>query len=179
MLLVTIAIIDDVGAVAIIAFFYTQSLDPMALGLALAVMGSGWPLPTSLALAESPSTSRLCPLWLLVLQSGIHATIAGVLAAATVPLGKGEPRSPLERLEHGLHPWVMFGIVPVFGFVSAGVAFTGGLAALFAPCRWRSRSASSSASKWACSARSAPHSRSASASGPKAPAGARSMAPRC
>jgi NhaA family Na+:H+ antiporter len=72
-------------------------------------------------------------LWFFVLKSGIHPTIAGVLASATVPLGKGEERSTLESLEHGLHPWVMFGIVPLFGFVSAGVALSGGIGALRDP----------------------------------------------
>ncbi len=71
-------------------------------------------------------------LWLAMLASGIHATIAGVLAAFAVPLGNGEASSPLKSLEHGLHPWVMFGIVPLFGLVSAGVHI-GGVDALFAP----------------------------------------------
>src|SRR5690606_22480630 len=64
-------------------------------------------------------------LWLAVLNSGVHATIAGVLAAFAVPLGLGEERSPLKQLEHRIHPYVMFGIVPLFGFASAGVAIGG------------------------------------------------------
>jgi NhaA family Na+:H+ antiporter len=64
-------------------------------------------------------------LWVAVFQSGVHPTVAGVLVALTVPLGKGEARSPLKLLEHRLHPWVMFGIVPLFGFASAGVTFPG------------------------------------------------------
>jgi NhaA family Na+:H+ antiporter len=60
-------------------------------------------------------------LWILILASGVHATIAGVLAALTIPLGAGEAESPLRRLEHTVHPFVMFGIVPLFGLVSAGV----------------------------------------------------------
>jgi NhaA family Na+:H+ antiporter len=60
-------------------------------------------------------------LWFAMLASGIHPTIAGVLAALTIPLGKGEPHSPLKRLEHAIHPWVMFGIMPLFGLSSAGV----------------------------------------------------------
>jgi NhaA family Na+:H+ antiporter len=61
-------------------------------------------------------------LWFAMLASGIHPTIAGVLAALTIPLGRDEAHSPLKRLEHAIHPWVMFGVVPLFGFVSAGVA---------------------------------------------------------
>jgi NhaA family Na+:H+ antiporter len=72
-------------------------------------------------------------LWLAMLASGIHATIAGVLAALTIPLGRGESYSPLRRLEHEIHPFVMFGIMPLFGFASAGVALTGGLDALMQP----------------------------------------------
>jgi NhaA family Na+:H+ antiporter len=70
-------------------------------------------------------------LWLLVLASGVHATIAGVLAALTIPLGQGV--SPLKRLEHAIHPWVMFGVVPIFGFASAGVALGGGLSEMVKP----------------------------------------------
>jgi NhaA family Na+:H+ antiporter len=72
-------------------------------------------------------------LWLAMLASGIHATIAGVVAALTIPLGRGEERSPLKRLEHAIHPWVMFGIMPLFGIASAGVALSGGWHAQFQP----------------------------------------------
>lgn len=127
LMLVTIAVIDDVGAVAIIALAYTQRVDTMALGAAAALVAL-------LALVNIMGARRAWPylvgfafLWWLVLASGIHATIAGVLAALTIPLGEGERHSTLEHLEHRLAPWVMFGIVPLFGFVSAGVhlPFTG------------------------------------------------------
>ena len=132
-LLVTIAIVDDIGAVAIIALAYTESLDGSALGgaavliAAMATMGlfgvrKLWPYLIGFAV-----------LWLLVLASGVHATIAGVLAALAVPRGSGEQRSPLKHLERLLHPWVMFAIVPAFAFVSAGVELTGGIGALFDP----------------------------------------------
>lgn len=131
--LVTVAIIDDVGAVAIIALFYTESLNTNALALALGAI-------TLMAIANMLGVRRapfylggFVALWFLVLTSGVHATIAGVLAAATVPLGKGEATSTLETIERNIHPWVMFGIVPLFGFVSAGVALTGGINALVAP----------------------------------------------
>jgi NhaA family Na+:H+ antiporter len=120
-LLVSIAVVDDVGAVAIIALAYTEHVNTLALGAAAALVGL-------LALVNMMGVRRMWPylagfalLWLLVVASGVHATIAGVLAALTIPLGPGEERSTLEHLEHRLHPWVMFGIVPLFGFVSAGV----------------------------------------------------------
>ena len=133
LLLVTIAIIDDIGAVLIIALFYTPSLNVWALGGALALAGA-------MATLGQFGVRRLWPfmigfvfLWLLVMESGVHPTISGVLAALTIPLGKGEATSPLKRLEHEIHPWVMFGVVPIFGFASAGVTLSGGLGALTEP----------------------------------------------
>jgi NhaA family Na+:H+ antiporter len=64
-------------------------------------------------------------LWLAVLASGVHPTVAGVLTALTIPLGPDDATSPLHRLEHRLHPWVMFGVMGLFGFASAGVAIEG------------------------------------------------------
>jgi NhaA family Na+:H+ antiporter len=126
LLLVTIAIVDDVGAVLIIALFYTAQLDVSALAAALGVAGA-------LAALGLFGVRRLAPflfggaaIWLLVLSSGIHPTIAGVLVALTVPLGRGEPHSPLKHLEHALHPWVMFGVMPLFALVAAGVDLGGG-----------------------------------------------------
>lgn len=121
LLLVTIAIVDDVGAVIIIALVYTASLDATAIGLAVLVFGA-------MAALNMLGVRRLLPylagfslLWIAMLASGIHPTIAGVLAALTIPLGKGERHSPLKGLEHAIHPWVMFGIMPLFGLASAGV----------------------------------------------------------
>jgi Na+:H+ antiporter, NhaA family len=121
LLLVTIAIVDDVGAVLIIALVYTSQLDYWAI-IAAAVIVTG------MAGMNLLGVRRLLPyligfglLWYAMLASGIHATIAGVIAALTVPLGQGEAYSPLKRLEHAIHPWVMFGIMPLFGLVSAGV----------------------------------------------------------
>ena len=127
LLLVTIAIVDDVGAVLIIALFYTQDLNVPMLAGALAVVGG-------MAALGQFGVRRLWPflfafplLWLLMLGSGVHATISGVLAALTIPLGRGETHSPLKRLEHDIHPWVMFGVVPLFGFAAAGVELSGGI----------------------------------------------------
>ena len=137
--LTTLAIVDDMGAVVIIALAYTSDLDPVALGGAAVV------LATMIALNRG-GTMRLTPylllavlLWYCVFLSGIHATVAGVLAAMTIPVKPtpGAPEavdSPLHRLEHILHPWVAFAIVPLFGFVNAGVAFVGlPLSILWAP----------------------------------------------
>lgn len=132
LLLVTIAIVDDVGAVIIIALVYTAELDGAAIAAAVAILAAMgimnqfgvrrlWPYLTAFAL-----------LWVAVLASGIHATIAGVLAALAIPLGRGEPTSPLKRLEHRIHPWVMFGVVPMFGLASAGVTL-GSFEALVQP----------------------------------------------
>jgi len=133
LLLVTIAIIDDIGAVAIIALAYTDTLDPLALG-AVAI------ITCAMAAMGLFGVRRLLPfligfllLWLAMHASGVHATISGVVAALTIPLGRGEAHSPLKRLEHAIHPWVMFGVVPLFGFASAGVHLGGGLGALASP----------------------------------------------
>lgn len=132
-LLVTIAIVDDIGAVAIIALAYTQSLDGMALGGAAVLLAAMATMSVFGVRTLWPYLLAFAVLWLMVLASGVHATIAGVLAALTIPLGRGEKRSPLKRLEHSLHPWVMFGVVPIFGFVSAGVELSGGFGALVQP----------------------------------------------
>ena len=132
-LLLAIAIIDDIGAIAIIALFYTENMNMGALGLAL--------LPAAgLLLLNRAGVARTIPyfllaavLWICVLKSGVHATLAGVLTAMFVPIATGEER-PLERLEHALHPWGAFLILPVFAFANAGVSFAGaGIDALLAP----------------------------------------------
>jgi NhaA family Na+:H+ antiporter len=131
-LLVTIAIIDDIGAVVIIAIFYTAEINMAALAASGLLVGA-------MATLNMFGVRRLWPyllifpfLWVAVFQSGIHATIAGVVAALTIPLGRGEAVSPLKKLEHKLHPLVMFGIVPLFGLAKAGVTI-GGLDELLSP----------------------------------------------
>ncbi|HXH00066.1 MAG TPA: Na+/H+ antiporter NhaA [Sphingomicrobium sp.] len=133
LLLVTIAIVDDVGAVVIIALAYTADIDGTALAGALALTGAMAAMGQFGVRQLWPFLVGFVLLWLLVLASGIHPTIAGVLAAMTIPLAKGEHHSPLKRLEHAVHPWVMFAIVPLFGFVSAGASLRGGLDTLVAP----------------------------------------------
>ena len=125
LLLVTIAIVDDIGAVLVIALFYTGDLNLPALGGAIAVAGAMLALGRFGVRRLWPFIVGFALMWMLMLASGVHATIAGVLAALTIPLGH-EGASPLKRMEHAIHPWVMFGIVPIFGLVSAGVHLTGG-----------------------------------------------------
>lgn len=121
--LLTVAIVDDLGAVLVIAFFYTTGLDLMWLGIAAAIF-------LALVVVNRAGVSSLIPyilgavaLWFAVLHSGVHATIAGVLAALTVPLALNkEHDSPLLRLEHALVAPNGFLIVPLFGLANAGVA---------------------------------------------------------
>ena len=133
LLLVTVAIVDDIGAVIIIALAYTESLNGVMLGAAAAVTGIMATMGLVGVRRLWPFMAGFAVLWVLVLASGVHATIAGVLAALTVPLATNEAHSPLKHLEHSLHPWVMFGIIPLFGFTSAGVHLVGGIDSLLAP----------------------------------------------
>ncbi len=133
LLLVTVAIIDDIGAVAIIALAYTSSLDPVALGIAGLITATMAAMGMFGVRRLSPFLIGFVCLWAATFASGVHPTISGVVAALTIPLGQGEARSPLKRLEHRIHPWVMLGIIPLFGFVSAGVGLTGGLGAITEP----------------------------------------------
>lgn len=121
-----LAILDDMGAVAIIAIFYTSDISLLMLGSAAA---------TALLMAgmNKAGVKRLLPylvagalMWFFMLQSGVHATVAGILSALFIPLNtSGTSDSPLERLEHGLEPWVVFLILPIFGFANAGVSLSG------------------------------------------------------
>ncbi|MXO84493.1 Na+/H+ antiporter NhaA [Altererythrobacter aurantiacus] len=132
-LLLAIAIIDDIGAIAIIALFYTENMNTGALLLALVPAAAMLLLNRSGVARTIPYFLLGAILWILVLKSGVHATLAGVVTAMFVPIATGEER-PLERLEHALHPWVAFLILPLFAFANAGVSFAGaGLEALAAP----------------------------------------------
>ncbi len=139
LLLTTIAIMDDVGAVIIIAFFYTSALNWIALGSAAVIFALMWGLNRRGIKSLAVYLLLAIALWAAVLLSGVHATIAGVLAALTIPIRTtpGTPDatdSPLHRLEHGLHPWSAYLIVPLFGFANAGVELGGlGVNGLLAP----------------------------------------------
>jgi NhaA family Na+:H+ antiporter len=137
--LVTVAIVDDMGAVVIIALFYTAKINLLALGAAAAILGVMFACNRIGLKSLAVYLLLFVLLWYAMLLSGVHATIAGVLAAMTIPFEStpgtpDSPTSPLHRLEHALHPWVAFAIVPLFGFANAGVD-VGGLTAdqIFAP----------------------------------------------
>ncbi len=128
--LVTVAIVDDMGAVAIIALAYTQSINTIALLAAAAILAVMYVLNRNDVQKLWPYLLLAVALWFAVLSSGVHATIAGVLAAMMVPIIRtpGSPDSqvsPLHILEHRLDGWVAFAIVPLFGFVNAGVSLSG------------------------------------------------------
>lgn len=123
-LLLAVAIIDDIGAIAIIAIFYSAEINVTMLGFgALALI--------AMVICNRAGVARTLPyvllsgvLWYFVLKSGVHATLAGVAAALTIPLNaSGE--QPLARMEHALHSWVAFVVVPIFAFANAGVSFEG------------------------------------------------------
>jgi NhaA family Na+:H+ antiporter len=132
-LLLAIAVIDDIGAIAIIALFYTQGIDWSLLAMAAVVLAVMAGLGKGKVAHNWPYIVLGVVLWVLVLKSGVHATLAGVAAALTIPMSSGTQR-PLERMEHALHPWVAFLVVPVFAFANAGVSLSGlELSALIEP----------------------------------------------
>ncbi|MEL0253273.1 MAG: Na+/H+ antiporter NhaA, partial [Novosphingobium sp.] len=123
--LLTVAIVDDLGAVLVIAFFYTTGLDLAWLGAAAAILVGLALLNPFGVKAITPYVIGAVVLWYAVLHSGVHATIAGVAAALTVPLALNRKHdSPLLRLEHALVTPNGFIVVPLFGLANAGVALT-------------------------------------------------------
>ncbi len=124
--LLTLAILDDFGAILIIAVAYTDQLSPLSLAVAAGAVAV-------LALLNRRGVASITPyllvgmvLWTAVLKSGVHATLAGVALAAFIPMrGKSADDSPLRRLEHDLHPAVAYAIVPLFAFANAGVPLDG------------------------------------------------------
>jgi NhaA family Na+:H+ antiporter len=125
--LLSVAIFDDLGAILVIALFYTADLSTSSLLVAAGLIGV-------LALLNRMGVMRLAAyilvgiaLWVAVLKSGVHATLAGVVLAMFIPLrvsnpSSGSSESLLHHLEHMLHPWVAFGVLPVFAFANAGVS---------------------------------------------------------
>jgi NhaA family Na+:H+ antiporter len=130
--LLSVAIFDDLGAIVVIALFYTSDLSLLSLAVAACLI-------VVLACLNRFGVTRPAayflvgfPLWVAVLKSGVHATLAGVVLAMFIPIraprqSESPPavESPLHRLEHTLHPWVAFGVLPVFAFFNAGVSVAG------------------------------------------------------
>ena len=123
--LTTIAIFDDLGAIIIIAVFYSADLSTGSLALA----GAGIAV---LFVLNRIGVRNLAAyiivgifIWLFVLKSGVHATLAGIAVAAFIPLKSCDEHSPARHLEHILHPWVAYGVLPIFAFANAGVTFSG------------------------------------------------------
>ncbi|PXA74226.1 MULTISPECIES: Na+/H+ antiporter NhaA [Vibrio] len=125
--LLALAIIDDLGVIIIIALFYTSELSSLALGLGLLTAGGLYLLNRYNVTSLPPYLILGAILWFAVLQSGIHATLAGVMIGFAIPLrGKqAGSSSPLKHLEHRLHPWSTFAILPLFAFVNAGISLEG------------------------------------------------------
>ncbi len=123
--LLTLAILDDLGAIIIIALFYTAELKAYFLLLAL--------IPLAVLIVMNlKGMHRIAPailaggvMWFFVLESGVHATLAGVVTAFCIPLKDRRGGSPLHTIEHGLAPYVLYLIVPIFAFANAGVVLTG------------------------------------------------------
>jgi len=139
--LTSLAIMDDLGAILIIALFYAADLSTSALGLAALLTGALFALNRFGVMRLAPYLLLGVLLWGCMLFSGIHATLAGVVLAMTIPLGSSvdENRddgasSPLHHLEDALGPWVAFLVLPVFGFANAGVSLAGAsMESLLAP----------------------------------------------
>jgi Na+:H+ antiporter, NhaA family len=125
--LLALAIIDDLGSIVIIAVFYTSELSLLAL--ALAAIGIAVLIALNRQGIGSVAAYALVGLfiWVCVLESGVHATLSGVVTAFAIPLapGPGEKHGLLERLEEALYPWVTFGVLPAFAFANAGVSLAG------------------------------------------------------
>ena len=132
--LLTLAILDDLGAILIIAFFYTAELHLDYLFLALIPLAIMFYLNRSGIHRIAPIILLGAVLWVLVLKSGVHATLAGVITAFFIPIKDKWGKSPLHSLEHALSPYVFFLIVPIFAFANAGVVLSGvTLADVFSP----------------------------------------------
>ena len=125
--LMTLAVLDDLGAIVIIALFYTGNLSYLALSLAAVALVVLFGLNRFGVMRLGAYLLVGTFLWIFVLKSGVHATLAGVITALFVPArDPADPaHPPLRTLEHALHPWVAFGILPIFAFANAGVSLAG------------------------------------------------------
>jgi NhaA family Na+:H+ antiporter len=132
LLLSTIAVVDDLVAILIIALFYSHGLSPVALGWAAASLLAMFALNRRGITALTPYLLLGAVLWIALLKSGVHATLAGVATGLMIPhvdrrnaIPDEVEHSPLETLEHALHPWVAYAILPLFAFANAGLALGG------------------------------------------------------
>jgi NhaA family Na+:H+ antiporter len=123
--LTAVAIIDDLGAIVVIALFYTSNLSPLMLAAAALGGGALFALNRAGVRRADPYIVVGLLIWVCVLKSGVHATLAGVVTALAIPM-RGRTGTPLAgALEHGLHPWVAFAVLPMFAFANAGVSLKG------------------------------------------------------
>jgi NhaA family Na+:H+ antiporter len=136
--LLALAIVDDIGAILVIAVFYTSNLDPEYLLLAAALLGLIYGMNRAGVTAFPAYFLAGALVWLAVFESGVHATIAGVVLGLMTPVephyrdrgtltAADDEESPLEKLERGLHPYTSYFIVPLFALANAGVSFAGGI----------------------------------------------------
>ena len=124
--LMTLAIIDDLGAIIVIAVFYSSELSGVSLLLAAACLIALIAMNRMGVIKVAPYMIVGLILWVCVLKSGVHATLAGVTLAFCIPLRtKNSETSPLMSIEHALHPWVAYAILPLFAFANAGVSLAG------------------------------------------------------
>ena len=125
--LLSVAIFDDIGAILIIAIFYSQDLSTTSLIIALAGLAGLFVMNRMRVRYQSAYVLLGMVIWAAVLKSGVHATLAGFAVAWFIPIGvRNEDGHPmLNHLEHGLQPWVAFFILPIFAFSNAGVSFSG------------------------------------------------------
>ncbi len=123
--LTAVAIIDDLGAIVVIAVFYTDNLSlPMLLAAGVGVVAL-FALNRGRVMNVGPYVIVGLVVWVCILKSGIHATLAGVVTALAIPLRNPQGGSPLKAAEHALHPWVAFAVLPMFAFANAGVSLQG------------------------------------------------------
>jgi NhaA family Na+:H+ antiporter len=127
--LLAVAVIDDLGAILIVAFAYTGAISGVWLGWAAAAFAALFGLNRLGVRKIWPYAILSLPLWVAMQNSGVNPTLAGVLAAAVIPLRDRTGGSPLHDLEHGLRPWVLFGVMPVFALANAGAPLGAGLMA--------------------------------------------------
>ena len=125
--LTALAIFDDIGAIVIIAIFYTKHISVVLLFAALGLIIVLILLNRFRVMRFTPYVLVGIVLWVCVLKSGVHATLAGIIIAFSIPLRdkRYQDVSPLRQLEHKLHPWVAFGVLPIFAFANSGVSLSG------------------------------------------------------